>query len=213
MKPLAWDQARALGEHLARETSAVVTSHEDGALAVAGALLRALASVVKEAAPIVELILARGERTSVTLATPLGTLIVLARSASASPLAYARAVAHEAVHAAQIQRLGGLQASVDYLGSGELRALREADAHAAALWLDSLLSGELPSPDPALTSVTGDLYHLDADDAALARGAIVSHLATIRAGLCPPLTVAQAALDWLRENAPEALAVDLGGAR
>jgi len=144
MTPLTWDQARALGEHLAGETSAVVTSHDDGAMVVAGTLLRTLAAMVKGAEPIVDLVLARGERTSVTLPTPLGTIVVLARAASASPVAYARTITHEAVHAGQVQRLGGLQASVDYLGSGELRAVREADAYAAGLWTEFLLTGELP---------------------------------------------------------------------
>lgn len=212
MTPLTWDQTHALGEHLAGEASAVVTSHKDGAMAVAGVLLRTLASQVKGAGPVVDLVLAAGERTSVTLPTPLGTLVVLARTASASPVAYARMVAHEAVHAGQVQHLGGLQATVDYLGSGELRAVREADAYAAALWTEFLLTGELPSPDPAPASIAGGLYHLDAEDLALARGVVASHLTTIRAGLCPPLAVAQSTLRWLRQNAPEALAVEPGDA-
>ncbi len=212
MTPLTWDQARALGEHLAGETSAVITSHDDGAMAVAGTLLRTLAAMVKGAGPVVDLVLARGERTSVTLPTPLGTIVVLARAASASPVAYARTITHEAVHAGQVQRLGGLQATVDYLGSGEIRAVREADAYAAGLWTEFLLTGELPSPDPARVSIAGGLYHLDAEEVALARAVVVSHLTTIRAGLCPPMAVAQSTLRWLRANAPEALAIEPGDA-
>lgn len=210
MTPLTWDQARALGDHLAQEASAVVTTHDDGAMVVAGSLLRALASTLKGAGPVVDAVLERGERTSVTLPTPLGPIVVLARSASASPVAYARTAAHEAVHAVQIEHLGGLQATVDYLGSGELRAVREADAYAAGLWVEFLLTGELPAPDPALASIAGGLYHLDPEDVALARGVIASHLTTISAGLCPPLVVAWSALRWLRANAPDALAVDAG---
>jgi hypothetical protein len=95
-------------------------------------------------------------------------------------------------HRAQVERAGIVQAAVDYLGSGELRAQREADASAAGLWMRYVLTGDLPADAPTL----GDLYHLDAGDAAMARQIIAAHLATIRAGVVPNLDVCVVLARW-----------------
>lgn len=133
------------------------------------------------------------QRVSVTIATPLDPVIVLSASAVSDPVTEAATLAHEWCHVAQIAHAGRAQVVVDYLGSGELRAQREADACAAGLWLRYVLTGSLPDEAPTL----GDLYHLDAGDVALARAVIASHLATIRAGACPPLDVCVRLSQWM----------------
>jgi hypothetical protein len=128
------------------------------------------------------------QRVSVTI----GSVIVLAPAAVADDVTHSATLAHEFVHRSQVERAGIVQATVDYLGSGELRAQREADAAAAGLWLRYVLTGELPDEAPTL----GDLYHLDAGDAAMARQIIAAHLATIRAGVCPNLDVCVVLARW-----------------
>lgn len=132
-------------------------------------------------------------RVSVTIATPLDPVVILSPAAVSDPVAEAATLAHEWCHVGQIAHAGRVQSAVDYLGSGELRAQREADAAACGLWMRYVLSGELPAEAPTL----GDLYHLDAGDAALARSILASHLATIRAGVCPPLDVCVRLSQWL----------------
>jgi len=132
------------------------------------------------------------QRVSVTVATPLDPVIVLSPSAVADPITEAATLAHEWCHVRQVAD-GRVASIVDY-ASGELRARAEADATACALWLRFVLTGTLPDEAPTL----GDLYHLDAGDHELARGVMRSHLATIRAGLVPPLDVCVRLARWLR---------------
>ena len=139
------------------------------------------------------------QRVSVTVATPLDPVIVLSPSAVADTVTEAATLAHEWCHVAQIAHAGRAQTVVDYLGSGELRAQREADACAAGLWMRYVLTGDLPDEAPTL----GDLYHLDAGDAALARAILKSHLATIRAGVCPPIDVCVRLSQWLHATPHE----------
>jgi len=134
----------------------------------------------------------RSASVSVTLATPLDPVVVLSPAAVADDVTHAATLAHEGCHVATIARDGRAQVVVDYLGSGELRAQREADAAAAGLWMRYVLTGALPADAPTLS----DLYHLDAGDAAMARAIIASHLATIRAGVCPPLDVCVVLSQW-----------------
>ena len=70
----------------------------------------------------------------------------------------------------------------------------------------STFAGAVPTDDDAMASLGGGTYHLDAGELDLARGVIASHLASMRAGLCPPITVALEVLSWLRSRHPEALA-------
>ena len=134
----------------------------------------------------------RSATVSVTLATPLDPVVVLSPAAVADDVTHAATVAHEGCHVATIARDGRAQTVVDYLGSGELRAQREADASAAGLWMRYVLTGALPDDAPTL----GDLYHLDAGDAAMARQIIAAHLATIRAGVVPNLDVCVVLAKW-----------------
>ena len=134
----------------------------------------------------------RSASVSVTLATPLDPVVVLSPAAVADDVTHAATVAHEGCHVATIARDGRAQTVVDYLGSGELRAQREADASAAGLWMRYVLTGDLPAEAPTLA----DLYHLDAGDAAMARQIIAAHLATIRAGVVPNLDVCVVLAKW-----------------
>ena len=134
----------------------------------------------------------RSATVSVTLATPLDPVVVLSPAAVADDVMHCCVLVHEGCHVATIARDGRAQVIVDYLGSGELRAQREADAAAAGLWMRYVLTGDLPADAPTLS----DLYHLDAGDAAMARAIIAAHLATIRAGVCPNLDVCVVLARW-----------------
>ena len=136
----------------------------------------------------------RSATVSVTLATPLDPVVVLSPAAVADDVTHAATLAHEATHVGVIANDGRAQTVVDYLGSGELRAQREADASAAGLWVRYVLTGELPAEATTLA----DLYHLDAGDAAMARQIIAAHLATIRAGVVPNLDVCVVLAKWFR---------------
>ena len=187
----------ALRVHLLAWRRATVLRPGDPALAAASGLYRALtgllpASVRAVASPVLDALDKRAERTSVTIATPLDPVIVLSPAAVADPITEACTLAHEWCHVRQIAD-GRVASIVDY-AEGELRARAEADATACALWLRYVLTGALPDEAPTL----GDLYHLDAGDHELARGVMRSHLATIRAGLVPPLDVCVRLARWLR---------------
>jgi len=197
--------SRALGAHLAAKHRATVVSQDDGIGAAARAILDAAARMSPVADAIVAEITARTARISVTVPTPAGSLIVLSPAAVADPLRYAMTVAHEHQHAVQRNEAGAIQVAVDYLASPELRARAEADAYAVGLWTGYLLTGMLPSLDDALRSIAGETYHLDAEEVALARGVLESHLATMAEGYCPPLTVALDVLAWLRAEYPAAI--------
>jgi len=164
------------------------------ATALYGALVGALPDALRPlASGALSSLEALSQRVTVTIATPLDPVIVMSPAAVSDPVAEAATLAHEWCHVAQIAHAGRTQVVVDYLGSGELRAQREADACAAGLWMRYVLTGELPETAPTL----GDLYHLDAGDAALARSILASHLATIRAGVCPPLDVCVRLSQWI----------------
>lgn len=187
----------ALRVHLLSWRRATVLRPGDPALVAITGLYRSLAGLLPPAlhvvaAPVLDALDERAERTSVTLATPLDPVVVLSPAAVVDPIAEACTLAHEWCHVRQIAD-GRVASIVDYT-SGELRARAEADAAACGLWLRYVLTGDLPTEAPTL----GDLYHLDAGDAALARGVIASHLATIRAGLVPPLDVCVVLAQWLR---------------
>lgn len=206
MTTLTHDQAVAFGQDLAARHHATVLTHDSPGIALALSLYRALASLIPSpvtaaaegaAAPL--------QHVSVTFPAPFaGTLIVLSPVAVSDPVTYAEVVAHEVHHAHQIEEVGGAQMAVDYLGSGELRATREAQAYLVGLWVRFLLTGLLPSVEDAMAVLGSGLYHLDAGELELARGVVTSGLETIRGGLCPPYLVALEALQWIRKHAPAA---------
>ena len=183
---------------------ATVLRPGDALHSVAVSLYRALVEALPAALrPVTGVVLGTledaSQRVSVTLATPGDPVIVLSPAAVADEVSHACTLAHEWVHVGQIARVGRVQTAVDYLGSGELRAQREADAAAVGLWLRYVMTGELPAEAPTL----GDLYHLSTDDAALARAVIASHLDTIRAGALPPLDVCVVLAQWLHATPRE----------
>ena len=126
------------------------------------------------------------QRVSVTI----GPVIILSPAAVADDVTHAATTAHEFVHRSVEARDGIVQAAVDYTSS-ELRAQREADPAAAGWWMRYVLTGELPD-----AASLGDLYHLDAGDAAMARQILAAHFATIRAGVCPNLDVCVVLSRW-----------------
>jgi hypothetical protein len=134
-----------------------------------------------------------------------GCLVVLAPAHVADPLVRCEVVCHEMQHAAYIAAEKDLDVIVDYLGSGELRGLREAEAYGVGLWVRYLLTGEAPTLDSARASLASDAYHLDDGDQATAVSTLESHLDTIRAGAVPPLRVCRAVLEILRAHHPEAI--------
>lgn len=198
--------ADTLTRELAARYGATVLAPSDTVPRIVRALLSALSTGLPGAGPVVDALLARADHTSVTI--PLlagGCLIVLAPQHVADPLTRCEVVCHEMQHAAVIARDADLDVIVDYLGSGELRGLREAEAYAVGLWTRYLLTGEAPTLDGVRASLASDAYHLDAGDQATALSTMESHLDTIRAGAVPPLGVCRAVLDILREHHAEVI--------
>lgn len=198
--------ADTLTRELAARYGATVLAPSDTVPRIVRALLSALSTGLPGAGVVVDALLARADHTSVTI--PLlagGCLIVLAPQHVADPLTRCEVVCHEMQHAAVIARDADLDVIVDYLGSGELRGLREAEAYAVGLWTRYLLTGEAPTLDGVRASLASDAYHLDAGDQATALSTMESHLDTIRAGAVPPLSVCRAVLEVLRAHHPEAI--------
>lgn len=202
--PISLQTARALGAHLAERHGATVVEPSDTISLGMRSLLTVLARVSPVIQSVVDELEVRARSVSVTIPTPAGVVIVLSEVAVADPTRYAVTVCHEIQHAKQLEDSGYVQGAVDYVASPELRARAEADAYSVGLYVAHLLSGITPS-DEAVRSLSGDLYHLAPDEVELARGVIASHVETIRGGVCPPLSIALEARDWLQEHAPECL--------
>lgn len=201
---LTLDTARRCAADLSRSTTLLYPDDLDAKLAEASKLAGAEAALVLALVrPLLSL--ATSRVAGVTTWVPgVGVIIVLTARALVDGPTLLSVVAHELVHARQIDVLGPVQAGVDYAGSGELRALREGEAGGVGLWVRLLLTGARPSPDDAGVS-RSDLYHLDGDDRAFGRAVVESSLAAIDTGAVPPHSVARAALAWLRANAPKAI--------
>jgi hypothetical protein len=198
--------AATLTRELSARYSSTVVGPDHVAAVVARGLLRALSAAIPGAGAVVDAILARADHTSVTI--PLlagGCLVVLAPQHTADALVRCEVVAHEHQHAAVIARDADLDVIVDYLGSGELRGLREAEAYAVGLWTRYLLTGQVPTLDGARASLASDAYHLDDGDQATALSTLESHVDTIRAGAVPPLSVCRAVLEVLQQHHPDAI--------
>lgn len=200
--------ARALGAHLAAKHGALVVGPDDAPAVAARAILSALGRAVPVLSDLVAELEVRAARVSVTVPTPAGTAIILSPAAVADPVRYACTVAHEMQHDVQLDQGGAVRTSIDYVASPELRARAEADAYAVGLWVAYLLTGVLPTLDAAIESLSSETYHLAADEVALGRGVLESHLASMTAGLCPPLTIAVDVLAWLRSTHPDLIAVE-----
>lgn len=202
--------ARACVRALAEGQGVRVIEPGDPRVALGVAIARGLASLVPGGGDVLggfqKLVEQATENVSVTLPAPGGTLIILSKSAVTDGRRYFNTGMHELVHVRQIAQVGGVQAAVDYLGSGELRAKREAEASAVGLWADFVTTGKRPSPEDA-SVLRSSLYHLDPPDKEFARAVVESVLGVIDGGGVPPFSMAQAMLLWLRTNAPEAIQV------
>jgi len=168
--------------------------------------LKFLATLVPGSSVAVDALLKHLEEWSSTFPLPFGTVCLLSKRAVADLSIEARTKVHEATHAFQIREAGGIQAAVDYLGSGNLRALRESGACVASLWIEYLLTGNLPDSNQAVNSLRQSLYHLDASEMDLAIGNARYALDGIRSKVVPPYAVAISTLRWMRENVPHKIA-------
>jgi hypothetical protein len=149
----------------------------------------------------------RLDRISVCLPLGVGerSLVLLSRAAMQSADGAIETLAHEAHHDRQSDQGGHARHAWDYLLSAELRARFEAEAYAVGLWARYLLTGQVPESHGAMLSLGGGTYHLGPGDLSLASAVLLSHLDSIRAGVCPPLSTALELLRWLRAEAPEAI--------
>lgn len=205
---LTADQLAALERHLQQEFRFKLLD----AASPEATVLRAVADALVSALPVpgraaVSEVTERLRNVSVTVWTPLGTVVLLSAYASGSSglVVRARTVAHEAVHARQVLHLGA-QSIPDYLGSAELRATREAQACVVAAWVEHLFTGRLQaSAADVVASLGSCLYCLGTGEKELARGIAESGLETMRRGGVPPYDVAVSVLRWAQEHAPEAI--------
>lgn len=135
-----------------------------------------------------------------------GPLVVLSEAAVATLDEEVDTVSHEAQHGAY-EKFDGLgTAIVDQLRA-ETRARNEADAYATGFFVRFLLTGKSFNDDDVVEHLRVGPYHLAVPELLLARGNARVHLRTIRDGICPPTYAARDALDWLRKNARDDIAV------
>ena len=121
LRALDHPRARRILELCAAEVQATVVYPDSAAPAALDAALTVLASV-PALGVLARALSERRDRVSVTVPTPLGTVIVLSAHAVSTPETTLAVGAHELAHAYQIQARGGWGTAVDYLGSAELRA-------------------------------------------------------------------------------------------
>lgn len=124
-----------------------------------------------------------------TISMTLGPLVLLSEASVATLPDEIEATVHEGEHGAQEAEGGLIQTAADYL-SAELRARVEADAYAAGLFARYLVTGVPVSEDEAAARLVAGPYHLAAREVEFARSIVRSHVETIRAGLCPPISAA-----------------------
>jgi hypothetical protein len=200
---LTLQRAQTIAAALTSAGSVHLYAAQELPVRIAEAGLAVLALGVPGAAQVLDALALRRRDVSRTIPTPWGPVITLSERASEDPVELVGTIAHELAHVAQIREVGAVQMGVDYLGSGELRSAREAQAAVCGAWARYLLTG-VP-PDPQAQPLDAGLYHLDRAELALAQGLWLSGTATIREGLCPPYEVAQGVLTTLRAFAPDAI--------
>ena len=198
---------RALRDHLGETYGLTYLDPRDAAaglgLRVVADALRAVTGFVTRSLG-VTIPLPDFSRTSMTL----GPLVPLSEASVATLEDEIETIVHEAQHGAQQQDGGTLQAAVDYL-SAELRARSEADAYAAGLFARYLVTGIEVTEDEAAARLTSGPYHLALPEVDLARRIVRSHVATINAGLCPPIAAAIETYAFLRRIDPAAIVVEI----
>lgn len=192
-----------LTSHLEQKFEFHFVAPDNALRETAVSFLKFLATLVPGSAVAVDALLKHLEEWSSTFPLPFGTVCLLSKKAVSEPLLEVSTKCHEAAHAFQIQMNGKVQAAVDYLGSGHLRASREAKACVGAVWIRYLLTGELVEADKAIESLRRDLYHLNEAELLLAIGEVRYALSTIRSQNIPPYAIVVQTLLWLRANAPD----------
>ena len=197
-------QARELVAFLSAKYKTTVVYPNDPARVIAQALLDSIAHAMPLFRDLANQLAVRVKRVSVTIPTPKGAMIAISPNADENAETLAETGAHEHQHAVQENRVGTVQVIVDYL-EPELRAQREAEAYSVSLAVRWFLTGNLPTIDDAVASLSSDTYLLPAEHIELARGILRSNLATMENGLCPPITVAVDVLEWLRSKHPDML--------
>lgn len=198
---------RALRDHLAKTYGLTYLDPRDpatglGLRAVGDALRAATAFVTRSLG--VTIPLPDLSRVSMTL----GPLVPLSEASVATIEDEVETIVHEAQHGAQEADGGLFQTAVDYTVA-ELRARAEADAYAAGLFARYLVTGVPVTEDEAAARLTAGPYHLAASEIDLARRIVRSHVATINAGLCPPISAAIETLEFLRRTDPSAIVAHL----
>lgn len=200
--------ARACITALATEHGTHLIEPGDSRIELTTAIMEGVVKLVPGGEPLLrqlqELLQSANETVSVTVPSPLGTLIIFSKAAVQTGPDFTGTGMHELVHDGQISKVGPLQAGIDYLGSGELKALREAEGSGVGLWAKAVVTGVLPDPEDA-SVLRSSIYHLDPPDKQFARAVVESVLGAVRTGATPPFSVARRMLKWLRANAPEAI--------
>lgn len=201
------NQADALAFHLADTYDFKILDHDHPAIEGVFVALKALCALVPVAGvlAIKELEKLEASREHVTMTLPVpwgGAVVLLSKHAKDNPDTYANIISHEAEHARIVKALGTWQSTVDYVASTEMRAAREAPAYSIGAWVEYLLTGKVPNLSGPTASLTSSTYHLPAEDSELALNIVRSNLETMKAGTCPPLSVAKEVYFWLKQNAP-----------
>lgn len=197
-------QSRELIAHLSDKYDTTVVYPDDAVRVVAQGLIDAIAHVEPIFRTLADQLAVRTSRTSVTLPSPIGCLVVLSPAAASNPLQLAITGSHEHQHAKREKETGAGQTIVDY-AEAELRAQREAEAYAVSLAVEWFLTGVIPTLDRAMESLGSETYILPAEHVKLARGILEQALVAMESGVCPPISVALDVLTWLRAKHPELL--------
>lgn len=204
--PLTSDQAHQLAADVIASQGATAIDTHDAAFEVFTSLLHALDFVVPGAGTTASQVVDAITGRSLTVPGPTGPLVVLGNDAS-DPVALVVAATEQAVHASQMKRAGQIQSWADYLGSGELRALRLGHALAAGAFAKHLLTGTAPDVDAlvrAARMMAAPLPLSGADETTLGM-VLTSQLSDLTEGERPSIAAAGAVLARLREIAPDAI--------
>jgi hypothetical protein len=135
-----------------------------------------------------------------------GAVIVYSAAALADPIELIETVAHEHEHARVLKADPDLQVAMDYT-SGELRATTEARAYAVGAFARYLVTGAWQTADEIVAPLAHG-YLLSPADREHVAALIASHLASMRAGVVPPLEVCHVVLEILRAKHPGAIVVE-----
>jgi len=138
-----------------------------------------------------------------------GSLVLVSEYAMSSPIIYAKTITHEGTHDHQSDRNGHTRNAWDYVVSSEVRAQREAEAYVADLAIGFTLTGQLVDVHSVLQALGGPTYHMSRGSLALAGGLVKGAVESMQNGICPPVSTAKWAVEWVHKNAPECVRGEL----